>query len=160
MLNLATAMTLTGWSKRTLWRRISDGTLVRNDDSVNTQATKLSWFFLKPHLCIPLDEADYQLVEAADGGDAVAQTDLAILFFENERFKAAVYWLELAVKQDYAEAMHLLGTSFLHGQGVNASNALGLMWVAKAASLGHIIATEQLSSITEMATAQVWELDP
>ncbi|MGZ5028874.1 MAG: hypothetical protein ACXV9T_16965, partial [Methylobacter sp.] len=61
--------------------------------------------------------------------------------------KSAVYWLELAAKQSLADAMHLLGRCYLEGNGLAKDENLGIMWIAKAASLGHPIALAQIQSI-------------
>jgi len=72
---------------------------------------------------------------------------LALLFLEHNKLKSAVYWLELAAKQQLADAMHLLGRCYLEGNGLPKDDSLALMWIAKAASLGHSIALTQIQSI-------------
>jgi TPR repeat protein len=66
---------------------------------------------------------------------------------ENNKPKSAIYWLGLAAKQDFADAMHLLGSCYSKGNGLAKDNNLALMWIAKAASLGHPIAIAQIKSI-------------
>lgn len=148
MLSLTTVMALTGWSKRTLWRRISNGTVVREDSGDGDKVTKLSFEDLKAHICIPLNEEDFELVKKADAGSAEAQTDLALMFLANNKHKGAFIWLEMAANQNYSEAMHLIGMCHLQGTGVEKSENLGIMWIAKAAAHGHIIAQEQMNSLT------------
>ncbi|MGP1665999.1 MAG: tetratricopeptide repeat protein, partial [Rhodanobacter sp.] len=85
------------------------------------------------------------------GGDllhpAGAQTDLAVLFLSNAKPESAVYWLELAAKQDYANAMHLLGRCYTDGNGILKNEDLGIMWIAKAASHGHLISQGQMQAL-------------
>ena len=75
------------------------------------------------------------------------KNDLALLFLENDKPQNAIYWVELAAKQDFADAMHLLGTCYLKGNGLAKDHNLALMWIANAASLGHQIAVAQIQSI-------------
>lgn len=150
MFNLTTVMALTGWSKRTLWRRVSDGTVVREDLSEGEKITKLRFNALTQHLCIPISDEDFGLIDQADAGDPEAQTDLAVLFLANDEFKGAMFWLESAAKKDYSEAMHLIGMCHLLGKGFSKNENLGVMWLAKAAAAGHVIAQEQMNAFTNL----------
>ena len=149
MISLATAATLTEWSKRTLWRRISDGTLSRigGDDIIDDKKTKIDLDTIMTHMCIPIESGDLELIERADGGDAEAQTDLAALFLSYGKSESAIYWLELAIKQNFAGGMYWLGRCYLDGKGVVADENLGVMWIAKAASLGHVISKALMNAI-------------
>ncbi|WP_426115272.1 tetratricopeptide repeat protein [Massilia sp. PWRC2] len=149
MINLATAATLTNWSKRTLWRRISDGTLSRTgDDSMaDDKKTKIDLDTIMSHICIPIESGDLELIESADAGDAKAQTDLAVLFLSYGKWESAIYWLELATKQNYSGSMYWLGRCHIDGNGAIADENLGVMWIAKAASLGHIVSTALMKAI-------------
>ena len=102
---------------------------------------------LKNDIGIPLDPDDIELVKSADAGDPQAQNDLALLFLEHNKPQSAIYWLELTAKQDFADAMHLLGSCYLKGNGLAKDNNFALIWIAKAASLGHPIAIAQIKSI-------------
>ena len=156
MINLATAATLTEWSKRTLWRRISDGTLTRSGDVdvLDDKKTKIPLDMIKAHICVPMQEADFDLIELADAGDAEAQTDLAVLFLSYKKPESALYWLELAAKQNYAGAMYLLGRCHTEGNGLQQNDSLGIMWIAKAASQGHLIAQGVLQAALEKITTK------
>lgn len=145
-ISLQTAVTLTGWSLSTLRRRIADGTLkcASNEDK---SKTLICFDSIKNDICTPLEPEDIQLIESADAGQASAQNDLALLFLEHNKPQSAIYWLEMAAKQDFADAMHLLGQCYLEGKGVLKNNNLAMMWVAKAASLGHPVAIAQMQSI-------------
>lgn len=153
MLNLKTVMALTGWSKRTLWRRLSNGVVMREEQEDDGKATKISFDEIKEHICIPLIDEDFKLIQRADNGDVEAQIDLAVIFLENKKYKGAIYWLELAAEKKSSEAMHLMGICYLQGNGVFQDENLGIMWLAKAASYGHLIAKEQINSLTRRALA-------
>lgn len=146
-LSLQTATTLTEWSLRTIRRRLADGTLQCAADNDAYYKTMIRFDSIKPDICITLTPDDIELIKSADSGDAAAQNDLALLFLEQNKPKSAVYWLELAAKQQVADAMHLLGHCYLEGSGLSKDDNLAMMWIAKAASLGHSIALAQIQSI-------------
>ena len=146
-ISLKAAATLTEWSLRTIRRRISDGTLKCAPDHEAQYKTCICFDSIKAEICITLEPDDIALIESADAGDATAQNDLAVLFLEHNKPKSAVYWLELAAKQHFADAMQLLGRCYLEGNGVPKDENLGIMWTAKAASLGHPIALALIQSM-------------
>lgn len=145
--SLQAAATLTEWSERTIRRRLADGSLKCAADNEAYYKTMICFDSIKHDICIALDPTDLELIKSADAGDAKAQNDLALLFLENNKLKSAVYWLELAAKQHCTDAMHLLGRCYLDGKGLAKNDNLGIMWIAKAASLGHPIALAQIQSI-------------
>lgn len=149
-ISLQATTTLTEWSERTIRRRLADGTLkcAANNDA---HKTMICFDSIKHDLCIEFGPEDIQLIKSADSGDANAQNDLALLFLEHNKLKSAVYWLELAAKQNFSDAMHLLGCCYLEGNGVPQDDSLAVMWIAKAASLGHPIAQAQIQSIHHLA---------
>lgn len=142
MISLPTAITLTEKSERTLWRLIADGSIRREMDAGKAVIDLAS---LKPYLCLPLD--DLALVQAADHGDAVAQTDLALIFLANGKPKGAVEWLEQAAGQAYPDAMYWLGRCYIDGEGLAQDENLGLIWIAKAAADGHLISIAQMAGM-------------
>jgi TPR repeat protein len=146
-LSLQAATTLTEWSERTIRRRLADGSLKCAADNGAHYKTMICFDSIKHDICIALGSDDIELLRAADGGDAKAQNDLALLFLENGKLKSAVYWLELAAKQSFTDAMHLLGSCYLEGNGLPKDDNLAIMWIAKAASLGHSIAIAQIQSM-------------
>ncbi len=146
-LSLQAAATLTEWSERTLRRRIADGSLRCAADNEAHYKTMICFDSIKQDICIALEAGDIELIKAADSGGAKAQNDLALLFLQQNKPKSAVYWLELAAKQQVSDAMHLLGGCYLEGSGVLKDDNLAMMWIAKAASLGHLIAIAQIQSI-------------
>ena len=145
--SLQAASTLTGWSLRTLRRRLADGSLTCAADNTEHYKTMICLDSLKRDLCIALDPDDIELVKSADAGEPQAQNDLALLFLENNKPQSAVYWLELAAKQGFADAMHGLGRCYSEGNGLPKDDNLAIMWIAKAASLGHPIALAQIQSL-------------
>ncbi|MGZ8159119.1 MAG: tetratricopeptide repeat protein [Methylobacter sp.] len=146
-ISLQATTTLTEWSERTIRRRVADGSLKCAADNEAHYKTMICFDSIKQDICIDLNPDDIELVKSADSGDAKAQNDLALLFLENNKLKSAVYWLELAAKQQFTDAMHLLGCCYLEGNGLAKDDSLAIMWIAKAASLGHPIALAQIQSI-------------
>ena len=151
--SLQATITLTEWSERTIRRRIADGTLPYTDSLTvggGQNKTMIDFEAIKNAICISLEDDDLELIEAADAGDASAQNDLAMLFLEHDKPKSAIYWLELSVKQNFADAMQHLGNCYLKGYGVSKDHNLAIMWIAKAASLGHAIADQQIKSLLSL----------
>jgi hypothetical protein len=145
--SLLAATTLTEWSERTIRRRLADGSLKSTLDNQASNKTMICYDSIKHDICIDLDPDDIEILKAADAGNAKAQNDLALLFLEHNKLKSAVYWLELAAKQQFTDAMHLLGCCYLEGNGLPKDDNLAIMWIAKAASLGHSIAIAQIQSM-------------
>lgn len=154
-IKISTAITLTGWSKRTFWRRFADGSVERGTEN-QVKANEVSTVVLDsilPHLWVTLTEEDLQLVLEADAGQAQAQCDLGLLFRGLEKHKEALYWLELAIKQGEMSAMHWMGRAYVEGTGVLKDDYTGLMWIAKAAAGGHLISQAQISGMIRGVTA-------
>lgn len=147
-ISLQTAMTLTEWSERTIRRRLADGVLQYIKDTFASNKALISFDAIQSDVCIPLSDEDIELISAADSGDAKAQNDLALLFLVHGKQKSALYWLESAAKQSFSDAMHGLGGCYLRGEGVPKDDNIAVMWIAKAASLGHGIASEQIKALS------------
>jgi TPR repeat protein len=145
-LSLPAAITLTDWSERTFWRKFADGSLTR--EMVNGK-TMIDFAAIEPRLCLPLEAEDIALIEDADAGDAEAQNEVALIFLSNKQAKGAIYWLEQAAKQNHADAMNLLSQCYMYGNGVERNENTGLMWLAKAATLGHVISQRQMEGIRQ-----------
>jgi TPR repeat protein len=144
VISLAAATTLTEWSERTFWRRFTEGSierLIRNGKAV------IGFDAIAGHLCIPLEEDDLVLLQQADAGDPRAQTDMALIFLAHKKPKGALAWLNLAVKQQDASAMYLLGRFYIDAHGSDRDENLGMMWLSKAACYGNGFATVALESI-------------
>lgn len=101
---------------------------------------------IRPHLCLTLDYEDIPFLEKADAGDAEAQNEVALMLISNDKHKSAIYWLELAAKQNFADSMSLLSQCYMNGNGVQQDKNIGMMWLAKAASFGHVIAQAQMQA--------------
>jgi len=145
-ISLDTAIIVTDSSKRTLWRRLSEGKIARQENDGRSRAM-LVFKDLLPMLCISIAPEDHELFINADAGDAEAQNDLALLFLDSDRPDIALHWLQLAVIQEHADAMHNLGNLYVKGIGVPKQENLALMWLAKAASFGHVIAEQQMAAL-------------
>ena len=146
-ISIASAMTLTTWSESTIRRRIADGKLIRKLEACTNGRSMVDLDSIQAHIELKLGEGDLALILAADAGDDQAQTDLALLFLQAGNVKGALYWLELAIKQDNASAMYYLGICHIEGKGVVQDENLGLMWISKAAVHGHLIAQGMLQSM-------------
>lgn len=145
-ISLDTATLVTGVSKRTLWRRLDDGKITRQENDSRGRAM-LTLADLAPMLCVSIDPEDHELMADADAGNADAQNDLAQLFLDANRPDIALHWMQLAVDQDHADAIHNLAMLYIKGIGLEKDETKGLMFLAKAASLGHSIAKKQISTL-------------
>lgn len=145
-ISLNTAIIVTELSRRTLWRRLTDGQITRQENDQRGRAM-LTFDDLVHMICVPVTPEDYELFTEADRGDANAQNDLAQLFLEAGRPDIALHWFQLAVDQGHADAMHNMAKLHLRGIAVVADKSKGLMWLAKAASFGHSIATQQIKTL-------------
>ncbi|MBK1695474.1 hypothetical protein CKO09_12120 [Chromatium weissei] len=137
-ISLNTAATLTGLSKRTLWRHIHRGTLAVLSEP--GEETQVSLADVLPLACVSFTSAEHALIEAADAEDPLAQTDLALLFLEIARPAEAVSWLMRAANQRYPDAMCYLGRCYLSGCGIARNHDNGALWLSHAAIKGHALA--------------------
>ncbi|MBK7463894.1 MAG: sel1 repeat family protein [Betaproteobacteria bacterium] len=144
VISLPAAITLTELSERTFWRKFADGSLAR--ETVNGKAM-ISFDLIKPHLCLALSPEDLSVLASAVAGDAEAQNEMALIFLANEKPKNAIYWLEQAAKQGCADAMNLLSQCYMKGSGVPQDENTGMIWLAKAATLGHLISQCQMQGL-------------
>lgn len=151
-ISLDAAIALTGLSKRTLWRRLSDGRIGRvgNDGRGRTMLDLDDLLSLSN---IKVDPLDYELFGRADAGDPAASNDLALVFLEANKPEIAFYWLQMAVNNKPStccvDAMHNLATLYIAGRGISKDENSGMMWLAKAAAHGHIIAKQQMAALTK-----------
>jgi TPR repeat protein len=145
-ISLDTAIAISGKSRRTWWRRIAEGVVRRVADDARGRAM-LSWSEVMPYVCIPMTTEDLSFVLRADASDAEAQNDIGQLFSTNDKHEAALYWLQQAAQQENPDAMQWLGSCYLSGKGVLKDDYLAVMWIAKAASHGHVIAKAQMASL-------------
>lgn len=150
VISLDTACAITGMSKSTWWRRIARGDFTRVADDVRGRAMLL-WSEVMPHICVPLEAEDQHFVLLADTGNAEAQDDIGQLFLMSEKYQAAFYWFQQAAQQNNPDAMQWLGHCYVGGHGVKKDDHLGLMWISKAAALGHTIAQRQMKGLISRA---------
>ncbi|MBK1718642.1 tetratricopeptide repeat protein [Thiocystis violacea] len=139
-ISLSTASSITGLTKRTLWRHIEHGSLSSISAREPGEKTRVRLEDVLPLACLPLEPEDHAVILEADGGDAVAQCDLALMFLAADRPADAVPWLTLAAKPFYPDAMCYLGRGYLSGAGVARDEEAGLMWLSHAATKGHPLA--------------------
>ncbi|MBV5336509.1 MAG: sel1 repeat family protein [Deltaproteobacteria bacterium] len=145
-LSLSAAITLTDISERTFWRKFADGSI----DRVKVNGKVMIPFdSIKTHFCLPLQPEELAVLESADAGDAEAQNEMALIFLANNKPKNAMYWLELSARQNYADATNLLGQCYMGVNGVVKDENTGMMWLAKAAALGHAISLLQMQSMRD-----------
>ncbi|WP_193072632.1 hypothetical protein [Pseudomonas sp. FME51] len=95
-ISLDSAIIVTEISKRTLWRRLTDGQITRLENDERGRAM-LAFDDLIPMLCVSVEPVDYDLFIDADAGDVEAQNDLALLFLGADKPEIALYWLQSAV---------------------------------------------------------------
>ena len=153
-ISLDSAIIVTEISKRTLWRRLTDGQIARLENDERGRAM-LALEDLVPLLCISVKPDDYELFVDADRGDVEAQNDLALLFLEADKPEIALYWLQSAATDQQSvvsvDAMHNLAKLYFKGIGVEKNENTGLMWLAKAAAHGHVIAEQQMAALMQRA---------
>lgn len=152
-LSLDAAEAITGISSRTLRRRASDGSITSGERDARGRATMALADALRlahEGTGLVFSAGDAQVLLQADAGDAAAQADMGALFYLREEKKgmaspAALYWLRLAASQNNPEAMHWLGTACAEADPPDAERAV--MWIARAAALGHPVAQQQIDAL-------------
>jgi len=89
-----------------------------------------------------------ELRASAEGGDASAQNQLGLLYYEGtgvpQNYLQAKQWFEEAAKQGHAGAQTNLGTMYLHGEGAVPNNRMALFWFNQAAEQGDTQACAKL----------------
>ena len=142
---METAMSLVDRSERTLWRMVSDGLVLKE---IQNGTAMLLLDSLKPYFCIPFTDEDDELLDAAIDGDAPSQTDVALIFLSQNKPNRAIYWLNLAVQQNFPDAMNFLGHCYIEGNGVDKNEQTGIVWITKAAALGHVISKAKVNGLS------------
>lgn len=146
LIPLDAAISLLDRSERTLWRMVSSGQLRKE---IHNGTAMLSLDTLRPHLCVPFSADDYDTLTAASEGDATSQTDVALIFLNAGKAANAIYWLNLAVQQNFPDAMSLLGRCYIEGNGVDRDKQTGIALITKAATQGHVISRAQLKGLSQ-----------
>lgn len=152
---LNTAIAITGVSRRTLWRRINEGGVSTLGKHEPGEETRLNLDDVLALSSLPLEAEDRAVIVDADGGDAVAQCELALIFLAAHRPADAVPWLTLAAKQFYPDAMCYLGRGYLSGEGVPRDENAGILWLSQAAAKGHPLA-QHLMLFLQSPKGQQW----
>ena len=119
-LSLDASIAITGISRSTLWRRVTDGSIGRGDKDGRSRAM-LALGDVLPLVDVALTAEDVATLLRADAGDADAQADMGALFYVAGAHKAALYWLQEAAAQDNADAMQWLATAYAAGSGGGAA---------------------------------------
>src|SRR5271170_5476193 len=77
----------------------------------------------------------------ADGGDAVAQYNLGLLYLDGhgvpQSSAEAANWFRRAAEQDYTQAQHNLGAMYGSGQGVKRDYIQAYKWLNLCAAKGN-----------------------
>lgn len=153
-LSLDAAVALTGISRSTLWRRVTDGSVGKGEKDARGRATLALvdvLALLREGGGLTLRTQDVAVLLRADAGDAEAQADVGALCYLAGAERAARYWLHEAAEQGSAEAMQWLGTICAAGGGSPAereqNDNLAIMWIARAAALGHPVAQQQMARL-------------
>ncbi|RYF47635.1 MAG: sel1 repeat family protein [Cytophagaceae bacterium] len=145
-ISLETAAIITERSRRTWQRRLADGGV----DRVAEDARGRSMLQLRdvlPLVCVPLGPEEQQILALADDGSASAQRDIGQVFDLYGKHEIAIHWWRQASEQGDADAMQCLGSAHAEGRGTPKDQNLGLMWIARAAAAGHVIAAEQVRGL-------------
>ena len=144
--SLDAAVSLIDRSERTLWRLVSSRLVIKE---VQDGRAMLLLSSLLPHFCVPFSADDLEVLAAAVEGDAASQTDVALIFLSEGKPNNAIYWLNLSAQQDFPDAMNLLGRCYIEGNGVAMDYPVGIAWITKAATLGHVISRAQLNGLSQ-----------
>lgn len=155
-INLNTAISLTGLSRRTLWRRIADGALRTREFSAtpphaNNAPTQVLLDDVLALSRLRLEPDERALILAADQGDAAAQGELGLLLLAQGMAEGAVEWLERAALLGDLEGMHWLGRCLIAGTGVAADERRGMDWISRAANHGHVTARRMVQYLYDPA---------
>ncbi len=163
-ISLDAAVAVTNISKSTLWRRVTDE-LIGKAGKDGRNRTMLQLIDVLPLIEAPsvVGDEEVNLLLRADAGAADAQADAGAMFYIAGNTKAALYWLHEAAAQDNTDAMHWLAiahaacapTAAEMQQGGSLSarereDNLAVMWLAKAAALGHPLAQQQMAQMKSL----------
>jgi TPR repeat protein len=150
-ISLEAAIAMTGVSKRTLWRRVSSGSIKKIGKDSRGRAM-LCLADVSASIPISMSKEDREILLKADSGEAEAQNDAGAMFYIVRCFDAAAYWFIQAATQQNPDAMQWLGQCHASGHGVSQDSNLAIMWLAKSAALGNFIARQQIQFMIEKAT--------
>jgi heme oxygenase len=140
-------------NERTLQRWCDDGILksagsaARNRTMINVEDVL--------DLCGELRHADHELAELiseADQDSAEALNDLGIILLKEGRQLGAFSLFNASAALDYLDAMHWLYQCHQNGVGTEQNENLAMMWLNKAAALGHKMAIAQVNAMRSLTT--------
>jgi TPR repeat protein len=98
-----------------------------------------------------------ELRKLAQGGDASAQNELGLLYYEGKGIpqdhRKAKEWFDKAVEQGHAGAQVNLGTLYLRGEGAPQSSQMALFWFTRAAAQEDALAFAKLVSMYAQGSA-------
>jgi hypothetical protein len=96
------------------------------------------------------EELTKELRKKAQGGDASAQNELGLLYYEGrgvgQNYRKAKEWFDKAVEQGHTGAQVNLGTLYLRGEGAPQSSQMALFWFTRAAGQEDALALAKLGS--------------
>jgi TPR repeat protein len=84
---------------------------------------------------------------AADRGDALAQNNLALVLYSEEKFEEAFRYYALAADQGYTSGEFNLGICYINGKGTEVDLGKARYWFERAAAKGHEKATRSLAAL-------------
>ena len=94
------------------------------------------------------EEPTKELRKLAQGGDASAQNELGLLYYEGkgvpQNHRKAKEWFDKAVEQGHTGAQVNLGTLYLRGEGAPQSSQMALFWFSRAAGQEDALAFAKL----------------
>ncbi len=94
------------------------------------------------------EESTKELRKLAQGGDAAAQNELGLLYYEGrgveQNHRKAKEWFDKAVEQGHTGAQVNLGTLYLRGEGAPQSSQMALFWFSRAAGQEDALAFAKL----------------
>lgn len=132
-ISVTTAAGLAGVDRKTIRRWLGEGDIELRP--------------LLERVGLELDESEIAAVLLADAQDIEGCADLALILSMRGLHSRAVEWIQRAANNGHPDAMHWLARAYLDGQGVERDVNVGLMWLAKSASLGHPISAAQTAAL-------------
>jgi uncharacterized protein len=100
------------------------------------------------------DESTRELRQSAQAGDAGAQNNLGLLYYEGkvvpQNHMKAKEWFDKAVAQGHAGAQVNLGTLYLRGEGAPQSSQMALFWFGRAAAQENALAFANLGMMYQV----------
>lgn len=146
-ISIDTAARLAGLTKRTLWRRLASGALLREDQKDSLGRTRIALDEYLNTLGLYFSSDDIEIIINADQGDSAAQYDLALIMLEIGNLKRALPWLQISANRGCPDAMFFLGEMLIDGSGGSQDLKAGRDWIRLAAINGHGLAKRVLQLI-------------